>query len=87
MTIFKTDPRLRNLIRTNSVVYMAQHLATRDGDDTEALIVAVQVLAQQVAELNKVLGEYAKLVPPPAIIVPADSVNLDGLRMVDEAKG
>lgn len=72
-TIFDTDPRLRNLIHTNATVHNAYQLALRDGDDMDALIMAVLVLAQTNDSLLEALNQYVAATPP-TICVEARSV-------------
>jgi hypothetical protein len=64
MTIFETDPRLIRLTRTNVTVHNAHQLALRDGDDMDALIMAMLVLVNENEALRAALNEYAKHTPP-----------------------
>lgn len=64
ITIFDTDHRLRNLINTNATVHNAYRLALRDGDDMDALIMAVLVLVNQNESLFEALNQYVAATSP-----------------------
>lgn len=72
-TIFQTDPRLRALTHTSVTIHNASQLALRDGDDVDALIVAVLVLANQNEALMEALQKCVEGTPP-TIYVDAKSV-------------
>lgn len=65
ITVFETDHRLCKLVHTNATVHNAYQLALRDGDDVDALIMAVLVLVNQNESLIEVLNRYVNATPPP----------------------
>jgi len=85
VSIFETDPRLRELVQTNAFVHCASYQAAYDGNDMEALIVLVQMLVQQNGVLSDALQRGLEHYMPP-MHVDATPAVLELIRrsMADE---